>query len=109
GMVHGQEAHAVKIDNFLHRFHEPEAELAVFLLNYVAIDFDVLGGARDIALPRPNPVSDHACTEHIGHKFIMRAIPNEQRGARATATIDFCVGLLTVSWDLDFILQNTSL
>ena len=76
-MVHGQQAHAIKIDNFLHRLHEAEAELAVFFLNYVAIDLDILGGARDIALSRPNPMTHHASAEHIGHKFIMRAIPDE--------------------------------
>src|ERR1700692_2416097 len=87
-MIDRQHSYLVEVDSFLEWFHEAEAELAIFLADGIAIDFDVLDGARNVALPGPHPVSNHARAEHVGDKFIALTIPHKQRRARTAAAIN---------------------
>ncbi len=89
-VVYGQQTHFVEINNFLERLHEAEAErwvphpslilgrVGILIEKHVAIDLHVLSRPRNIALPRPNPVSDNAIAKHIGDKLIFLAVPSEQ-------------------------------
>ena len=49
-MIDREQAYLVKVDDLLHRFHQAEAVTAVFQLHHAAIDFDVLGRTRNVAL-----------------------------------------------------------
>ena len=78
-MIDRQQTYAVQIDNFFHRLHQAEAELAIFLFYGVAIDFDVLGRPGNVALARPDPVADHARAEHVRDQLVMTAVPHKER------------------------------
>ncbi len=77
GMIDCQNTHLIEVHRFLQRFHKAEAEIAVFLADGVSIDLDVLDRTRNVALPRPNPVPDYACAQHVGDKFVALAIPHK--------------------------------
>jgi hypothetical protein len=104
-VVHGQQLHLIQVDCFFQRLHEAEAELAIFLAD-VAVDLDVLRGAWNIALPRPNPVADYAGADHVIHEFIVAPVPHEQRGTGAAAAIEFEIVLGLISRDFDLVLDD---
>ena len=106
GMIDRHHAHLIEVNGFLQRLHEAEAEVAVFFANGVAIDLDVFDRPRDVALPRPNPVSDHARAQHVGNQFVALAIPNKQRWTRTAAAVDLEKILLPVARNIDFVLQH---
>ena len=91
-MIYREKIHFVEINNFLQRLHEPETEDwvphfspisgevgIIFFMKHVAINFHVLSRPRNIALSWPDPVSDHAVTQHVRDKLILFSIPCEQR------------------------------
>ena len=47
-----------------------------------------------------------AKTEHIADELVVRAIPGEKRGTRASTTVEFSNALRLVGGNSDFILQN---
>src|SRR5579863_8206445 len=108
GMIDGHELYLVKIDRFFQRLHEPETELAVFLSNRIAVNFDVFRRPGNIALPGPYPVSDDARAEHVPDQLIALSIPNEKGGARTSTAIDFHKFLFAIARDFHFVLQNSS-
>ena len=61
-VVDGQQPHTVEIDDFFHRLHQTKTQLSVTELDRVAIHFDVLGRARNVALARCNPVAKNSRT-----------------------------------------------
>ena len=65
-MIDRKQAYLIEVNNLLHRLHQTETELAIFLANRSAIDFYVFRRTRNIALPGADPVSDHAGAEHVG-------------------------------------------
>ena len=105
-MIDREQLDLIKVDRFFKRLHEAEAELAVFFDDCAAINLDVLGRARDVALVRADPVSNDARAEHVADELVMMAIPDEERGTGAAAAIDLEIFLLAVASDFDFILNH---
>ena len=66
-MINRQQFHLVEINSLLEWLHEAEAELAIFRAELVAVEFDVLGGTRNIAFTRPDPVADNAGAQHVAN------------------------------------------
>ena len=105
-MIDRQQFYLIEINSFFQRLHEAEAELAVFLANRVAMNFDVFRRPRNVALVRPNPVADHARAQHVADQLVVRAIPDEKCGTGTAAAIDFQEVLFFQPGNSDFILQN---
>src|SRR3984957_20123660 len=94
-MVDGQQSHPVEVDSFFERFHEAKtqktsvglrtsdlgrtvlAEVRGLRSDVRAANLDELDRPRDVALPRPDPVSHHARSQHICDKFVAFSIPHK--------------------------------
>src|SRR5580692_1287978 len=105
-MIYGNDFDLIQIHGFFKRFHEAKAELAIFFSNGLAINLDVLGWPRNIALAGPDPVSDNSRTEHVPDQLVTCAVPNKKGGAGTSATVDLHELLFAIGGDFDFVLQD---
>src|SRR4029077_2807046 len=94
-------------NSFLEWLHETETELAAFFANRAARHFDVFRRPRNVALIGPNPVADHARTQHVSDQFIVGAVPREQGGTGTAAAIHLQEAVVFQSGNLNFVLDHT--
>src|SRR5262249_25005908 len=73
-----------------------------------AIYLYVLGGIRNVALPRADPMSYNAGAQHVRDKAITFAVPHPKHRTRAATTVDFRDFWRAVGGNLSFVLDHTT-
>ena len=124
-MIDRHQSHLIEVNGFFQRFHETKTEsrvprrcccgicsdragiLIVSLSDHLAVDLYELNWPRNVALARPNPVTDHAGTQHIGDKLVALTVPYKERRTGTAAPVDLKKILLLVASYMNFVFEHS--
>ena len=106
GMVDGDEADLIDVVDLFHRLAEAEAEPACAGLQLCAVDLDPLVGVGRVALDGRDPVADDARSDDVGDEGELLAVPREEGGAGAAATVELAELQALGGGDVDLVLRD---
>src|SRR5215467_6199627 len=86
-MVDGQKAHLVDVNDFFERLHETKTQETMALADVLAFYLDIFRRIGNVAFARPDPMTHHARADHVRHKTVAAAVPNEEYRTRAAAAV----------------------
>ena len=106
-MIDRQQPHVIEVGQFLHHFGESKTEPSIPRLDAAAVDLQILGRIRNVALARRHPMADDAGADHVGNELVSLAVPGKHHRAGAAASIDFVQQMTTARCELHLILHDS--
>src|SRR6185369_9049149 len=105
-MVDGNQANLIDIVDLFHGLAEAQAEHAILLAQLRTLNLQPFVGIGGVLFGRRDPVTNYSCSDYIGDKFVLLAIPGEQGRAGAAATIEFGEREWFLCGDFEFVLNH---